>query len=477
MTNVVILVMDAARAKTVQDTGSVFPDASKYENAFSPSPWTLPSHASLFTSRYPSSHGAHAAHKRLRAGIPVLAEVFQEAGYETAAISNNTWISEEFGFGRGFEAFHKTWQYIQSDDDLGRIAREYEGTDKIRALIRATVAGNPAVNIANALYGRFIRKQVDSGARHTNQWIDSWLDTRDQSRPFFLFANYLEPHLEYRPPREYAKRYLPDTMSYRQAMDVSQDPWGYIAGTVEMGDRDFDVLQALYRAEIAYLQDRLRDLRDRLESAGELDETIVVITADHGENIGEHGLMDHQYCLYDTLLHVPLTIRGGAFSPGRIVEQIVQLTDLGPTLLDAAGLEATAYRNKAQGQSFHPDAYGSPGERVYAEYMAPQPSMDALERRVGDLPATVTTYDRSLRAIRSRAWKLIRGSDGSRELYDVSSDPRERNDRSTDCRETTERLVGELDGWVNSFEQPEYDGDVELRPETKRRLEELGYLQ
>jgi arylsulfatase A-like enzyme len=179
-------------------------------------------------------------------------------------------------------------------------------------------------------------------------------------------------------------------------MAVPQNAWEYIAGMVEMTGRDFEILRALYRAEIAYLDRRIGELRDMLEAHGEWEDTVFVVTGDHGENIGDHGLMDHQYCLYDTLLHVPLVIHGGSFTGGGTVEDLVSLTDLGPTLLDEVGIDAPEFREETQGRSFHPDANAEPRDRIVAEYLAPQPSMDALEARVGDLPGHVREYDRSL---------------------------------------------------------------------------------
>jgi arylsulfatase A-like enzyme len=140
--NVVVIVLDTARYDDVLVARSGTPLTPKladltaegiyYNRAFSSSPWTLPSHASLFTGTCPSKHGAHAGHKQLTGQLRTLAEVLQNGGHETVAVSNNTWISEEFGFGRGFETFHKTWQYVQSDIDLGKIARTEEGTGKLK---------------------------------------------------------------------------------------------------------------------------------------------------------------------------------------------------------------------------------------------------------------------------------------------------------------------------------------------------------
>ncbi|MFC7135286.1 MULTISPECIES: sulfatase-like hydrolase/transferase [Salinibaculum] len=450
-------------------------DSSSYRQAFTSSPWTLPSHASLFTGTPPSKHGAHADHKHLDGTLTTLPEVLQNEGYETVAVSNNTWISEEFGFDQGFETFYKTWQYIQSDTDLGRIARQEEGLDKLTKATKALFDGNPVTNLTNAIYGQFFRKTDDNGAARTNEWIEDWLTTRDDSRPFFLFVNYLEPHLEYRPPKAYAEEYLPKDVTYEEAMEVPQDAWGYITDKVELTDEDFEILRVLYRAEIDYLEDKIGEVIDLLKAEGQWDDTLFIITSDHGENIGEHGLMDHQYALYDTLLHVPLYVHGYPFEDEEI-DDLVQLLDIPPTILDVLDIDASDAREQFMGISFHPDA-DKTREYAVAEYMAPQPSMDALEQRVGDLPNHVRRYDRSLRAIRTDRHKYIRGSDGSQELYDLQEDPGETSDIADSHENIRTDLDVILDEWINSFEQADYTDEVAMSEDAKARLEDLGYLQ
>ncbi|WP_135366068.1 sulfatase [Halosimplex halophilum] len=510
--NVVVVVMDTARYRDVfPETETVAPeleslaaDGTRFDRAVAPAPWTLPSHASLFTGTYPSKHGAHADHKYLDDDRPTLAEAFAGAGYETVAVSNNTWISDEFGFARGFERFRKTWQYLQADTDLGPVARTNEGREKLRALARSLFDGNPLVNALNAVYGQFFRKREDSGARRTNRWVREWLADRGGDRPFFLFVNYLEPHLEYRPPRETTERFLPDGTSYEEAMAVPQDAWSHVAGDLDLDEEDFAALRALYRGEIAYLDDRIAELRDALAAAGEWEDTVFVVTGDHGENIGDHGLMDHQYALYETLLHVPLVVHGGPFDGGRD-ERLVSLTDLAPTLLDAVDVDAPAFRDQAQGESLLADSSGQ-REHVFAEYLAPQPSMAALAERVDRLPDDVRRYDRSLRAVRGDDWKLIRGSDGSRECYHLATDPDETVDllstdadgtagadgvaeaggtaeantadeESVDATRRADSLDDVLDDWLASFDHADPDGDPAMSETTAQRLEDLGYLQ
>jgi arylsulfatase A-like enzyme len=479
--NIVVLVMDTACAQeitleTAPNLAQIAEKGVEFSDGFASAPWTLPSHTGLFTGTYSSKHGAHAGHKRLDETHVTLAEAFAEAGYETVGVSNNTWISEEFGFARGFETFYKTWQYVQSETDLGEVARTYEGTAMLREAASRIFDGNPLVNIANAVYGQFLRNE-DDGAKRTNKWITDWLDSRGTDRPFFLFVNYLEPHLEYQPPRRHAERFLPDDCSFEEAMEVPQDAWGYIAGKVDLSERDFEILRALYRAEISYLDQRIGELRDELRARGEWEDTVFVVTGDHGENIGDHGLMDHQYCLYDTLLHVPLVIHGGPFTGGESIDDLVQLVDLAPTLLDVAGIDAPEMRDQLQGRSFHPDSSSPPREYAIAEYMAPQPSMEALEKRVGSLSDDIRKFDRSLRAIRTKEHKFIRGPDGHEEFYRVDSDPGETTDLAEETPEQMRELENELDSWLTSFEHAEADGSVSMDEATKDRLEDLGYLQ
>jgi len=480
--NVVVVVMDTARQQSTPTEAGVFTGLADHaervttaKRAHATAPWTLPSHASLFTGTYPSKHGAHAGHKRLDDRHATLAELLADAGYETVAVSNNTWVSEEFGLGRGFETFHKTWQYVQSETDLGQVARTREGFGKVRGALGALFDGNPATNLVNAVYGQFLRKRADDGAARTNDWIEDWLATRDDSRPFFLFVNYLEPHLEYRPPERHAREQLPEGVSYEEAMAVPQDAWAYVTGETDISQDEFERLRALYRAEIDYLGDRVADLVATLAQAGEFEETLFVLTSDHGENVGEHGLMDHQYALYETLTHVPLCLTGGPFDGGQ-VDEFVQPVDIPPTILDAVGLDAPEAREQFQGVSFHPDAGGS-REQVIAEYLAPQPSMDALERRVGTLPEAVYRYDRSLRAIRTERYSYIRGSDGSAELYDRQADPTESENVADRHPETVADLDARLDAWLDSFEAADAAGEVEIDEDVTQRLEELGYLQ
>ena len=480
--NVVVIVADTTRVDDAYDAevaptlATIADSGTRMVRAFSSAPWTLPSHASLLTGTHTSKHGAHAGHERLDDQLPMLSECFQDAGYETVCVSSNTWLSTESGFGRGFDSFEQTWQIVQSENALSELVDVME-EDRVRAVARELFDGNPLSNAVNVLYRYLVRGRGDDGAARSTKWITNWLSDRNDDDAFFLLVNYLEPHLKYRPPRGLADKYLPENATYAAATDVPQEPWEYLAGNVALSDSDFQLLRALYRAEIAYVDEQIAALRAALKDAGELEDTIFVVTADHGENIGDHGLMDHQYCLYDTLVHVPLVLDGGGFSgPGEVTD-LVSLVDLAPTLLDEVGLEASEARESFQGISFHPDGDRERREFVISEYVEPQPSMDALERNVGDLPDRVYQYDRSLQMIRTAEYKFIRGSDGLRELYDLTTDAGETTNIADVNPSVADDLESTLDEWLTSFEHATPSESVSISQNRKERLEQLGYLQ
>jgi len=482
--NVVLVVLDTARADDVlTNTPSVMPTVAEigragtvYRNAFAAAPWTLPSHGSLFTGTYPSKHGAHGEDLYLSERNRTLAEAFAAAGYDTHAVSNNTWVTEEFGFDAGFDSFWRGWQYYQSETDLGAIAHELGGTAKARAALERLFEGNPVVNAVNLCYSQFVQARTDSGAARTTDRIESWLTETAGESPFFLFVNYLEPHIQYRPPKEHAERFLPPDADYEEAIAVRQRPCAHNAREYDLSERDQTLLRALYRGELSYVDDAIARLRETLKAEDEWEETILVIVGDHGENIGDHGFLGHQYNIYDTLLHVPVVIHGGTFTGASAADdRLIQLPDLVPTLLDTTGVDDPELREQSQGQSFHPSASG---RRTYAvsEYLSPQPPVETLADRFEPLPVHARAYDRTLRAIRTDGYKLIVGSDGLRELYHVASDPDERHELSAERPERTEQLEAKLTEWVESFAHAEADTETEISGATKERLAELGYL-
>ena len=484
--NILLMVMDTARAKTVLGSEEVMPnfhriaeEGTLFTNAFSTAPWTLPSHASMFTGQYTSDHNTHAGNKLFVPDVPTIAELLHEAGYQTVAFSNNVWISPEFGFDRGFDQFTTNLQLLDGGADLPSIAKEKNGIlDQSKAIARTLLQRDGHRTLINAIYAKFLRKRYDSGALLTNWRIRRWLSkSRDPNRPFFMFVNYLEPHLEYDPPKKFREKFLPDGINTSKLESVNQDAWAYICGQVEMDERDFEALSALYKAELRYLDYRICRVYEYLKSAELLEETMIIIVGDHGENIGDHGLMDHQYCLYDTLLHVPLLVRYPSEFPGdEQRDKFVELCDMYPTLLEAAEVDQ-AENSTVSSKPLQQTLTESGHEYMIAEYITPQPSMNALKERTGALPEKVHKYDQGLRSIRKGRWKVIVGSDNSTRLYDLIEDSSEQSDVSEENETIVTELISTLEARLGSFDTGKSVDNHEIESTIQGRLEDLGYLQ
>lgn len=481
--NVVLVVMDTARASDtwhVRDRTSksslhkLASEGSDFTQVFANSPWTLPSHTSIFTGTYTSKHGTHAGYKSYDGQFPTLAELLSAEGYQTVGVTNNAWVTDEFGLARGFDEFYKTWQYFQTSTDFGKIKLTSHGTNLIGEAGRALLQGNIVANFVNTIYGKFFYRRSDYGAKRTNKLIRNWIMNRNQDDPFFLFVNYLEPHLKYQPPQDFARRFLPESVSYEEAMEIPQKPWEFVAGNLELSNFEFDLLQALYCAEIAYLDEKIGELRRILEQNDEWTDTVFIIVGDHGENIGDHGLMDHQYSVHDTLLHVPLTIEGGSFNQSCESNRLIQTVDLFPTILDTIDLPVPEH---SQGISFHPNSSTPSREYIVGEYLSPNPTVERLSEQTGTSKEELEKFGRQLRTIRTKEYKLIRMSSGDVDLYDLDNDPDELNKISNSQQMIYEELESKLDAWLESFNHASGGESEEMSNSTKQRLENLGYLQ
>ena len=481
--NIVLVVMDTARASDTSHVRDIYGDScleelatkgAEYNHAFTNAPWTLPSHTSIFTGTYTSKHGTHAGSKFYNGQFKTVADVLSSDEYQTVGFTNNAWVTDEFGLASGFEEMNKVWQYIQSDTDLGEIKLTSKEGELIRNVISELSDGGLITNIINAIYGQFFYRRADYGAKRTNSLIKDWIQKRDKASPFFMFINYLEPHLDYQPPKEFVEMFLPEDSTYREAMAVPQKPWKYTAGVLNLTDYKLELLQALYRAEIAYLDEQIGDLQSILKRHDEWDDTVFIIVGDHGENIGDHGLMDHQYSVHDTLLHVPLIIHGGQFNQVGESDELVQTIDLFPTILDIAGLSVP---DQSQGTSFHPESSVVPRKHVIAEYLSPQPSIESLSNQTGLPEEELGNFSQSKRAIRTKEYKLVRESNGEISLYNTERDSGEVTDISSEESGTRDELIDRLDAWLESFEQASTtERSGEMSEGTKQRLENLGYI-
>lgn len=465
--DVVLVVLDTVRAANMstygysRDTTPTFSrlagEGALFLDATAPSTWSLPSHASLFTGLFPSGHGAHAETRVLAPDVPTVAEVLGENGYETLCFTANPHISDSFGLTRGFQKQDRAW--------LGPGAgRSFLFIFRLLDLVGWS--------------------SEDKGGGHVVDNFERWLATRpDDAPPAFAFLNFLEAHFPYHqtPPR-FLARYTQLGMFERRDVSIK-------AMAAQFGRRLSETEIAaiaepardMYDAGIAYADFLLERVVDALAESGRLERTLLVVVADHGEMIGEHGEFGHGAALYEPDLRVPLLLRYPRAVPaGERIARPVSTVGVYATILDVVGL--TAPRNPHVASLlplFHGGVGGEPvlAERFAMRDVPPRPDAAPLARR-----------DTRYRIYRRDTMKLAMTPDGGF-LFDLAKDPGETGDVAVvddgSAAPVGPNLHEELKTWVSALGLPALDADlpgVRLRatpidPAAEQRLRALGYLE
>lgn len=484
--DILLILLDAARAdhlscygyrrKTTPNLDRIAAEGVLYENAISASCWTLESLASILTGKCPSEHGTHWGNLALDERFETLPEAMRGTGYRTVCLSNNvSFLHRRTGLDRGFEVFREMGYPFGAGAEtsrlkgmLERLYRAFFFTRHKFDAYRKRIEDKTALMrflkriYAKTLYGRF-----HLGAWETNRWIKHYLRKQGrESKPLFLMGMYIDPHLPYHPPRRLAKLFLNGRYSVERLRQVNQDAAPVSSGRVRMAADDFEFLSALYDAELAYVDEKIGEVFNFLKRKGRLEDTLIIISADHGEALGEQGMMDHRYSLHDALIRVPLIIRYPKLFPaGTRVRSQVQTTDVFPTL--------KAITNGSPSDAPLIRAISEHEERAaFSEYLVPQPLSEEEiaaggflgERNVG------------LKAIRADGFKLVLRSDGRRALYDLREGREETEDVASRHPTRADRLEEILCQRVGAFAEATASGAGADREDIKGRLKELGYL-
>jgi arylsulfatase A-like enzyme len=447
--NVLLIVLDTTRVDRLSAYGYDRPttpaleriaaEGLAFRRAYAASPWTLPSHASMFTGEYAAVHNATWEHQRLDERLPTLAEHLSEMGLRTAAFSRQVWLSDETGLMRGFEDFYDL--YWRSTTAL--VAAWRLGVDKIKER----------------------RGFEDKGAALVTDRFKGWID-RHGDRPFFAFINYVEPHAYYQPPAPFREQFL--------AEERKDTPWGraqnvavqrHNAGDLVYSADDFAAFSDLYDGAVAYQDSRMGEALDHLRTRGLLDKTLLLITADHGENLGD-------FCVYNTLLHVPLIVRlPGLVPAGAATDTPVEnrlLWSLIEKVLWDPGPEAPIPAEQLASVLRETDEAGGP---VFAElYTRP------LETDLWRASPRREQLTRRLKCVVLGNLKYIRASDEAEELYDVIADPGELNNLAGLRAEDRDVLRDLLAAKVATLGTAEGGEGPDFSEALKRRLKSLGYL-
>jgi arylsulfatase A-like enzyme len=418
--NVLLIVLDTVGAEHLSLYGYSRPTTPqlerlaktgvRFEHAISTAPWTLPSHASMFTGRYPHELSVQ-WHAPLDSAQPTLAEVLTARGYSTAGFVGNTvYCSSESGLNRGFAHYEdftvSAKQIIPNSSVVEKIADH----DTVRR-----------IGFSEESFGRKTAERINSD-------VLNWLAHKDPQRPFFAFLNYFDAHAPYAPAKPFDSQFGSRQPSSNPRVKPSEK-WSEAEVQAELDAHD---------GAIAYLDQQVGLLFDELQKRGLLENTLVIITSDHGEEFHEHGVMAHGWSTYLKALHVPLMIAFPSRVPsGKSVSEPVTLRDLPATVLDLLNLSD---QSKLPGSSlvrYWDSSRDSAG-------VARSPLLSELGLQTRDVPEQypILRGKGSLDSLIVDRYHYIKSGDGREELYDWQSDPSEKTDlvRSDVAQRTMEEM-------------------------------------
>lgn len=416
---VLLISLDALRADHVSSYGhsrpttpfldSLSTEGSRFTRAFVNTHGTPPSHATMLSSLYQETHrvgfrtaGPGTRNDHVPEVLTMVQQILQDNEWHTCAVTGGGYMSGSFGFSRGFDQFSDRGTTIETGVDL--LVRQLRG----------------------APVGK---------------------------RPIFAMFHTYEVHSPYLPPDDLRNRFLesePSIEPVNESLVPLQDN-----ASKTLTDRDFRALAALYDAEILHTDRMLKRLFAFLDELGFLENSLVIITADHGEEFGDHGGLLHRVSLFEELLRVPLIVVGGDFQAGRVRPDLVSLIDIAPTIL------------------------------AYAEVEQP-PWMEGMDLRVErgtdrwSEQRVFSQYADLLYSVRTPRWKLILRRRGRQPLlFDLLRDPTERRSVARERPELVEHLTGDLEDWLSALPVLERDGESpqSLSPETLQELRALGYVE
>ena len=420
--NVLLVIFDAAGAKhfgcygypraTTPETDRIAADAVLFERAYSPAVYTLAAMSSLWTSQYADEHQnvdlRNASLDRVRL---TLAELLTARGVETAGFVANGMAGPGFSFDRGFSEFQE-------------------------------------------VYGA-----AGSRAESFRPVLPAWLGARKQRR-FFAYVHYREPHAPYDPPAPFDTLFGPDAPLPRELRSDTRRLMA-LHNEGELSPAALEHVVRLYDGNLAYADRELGFLRRALEADGLWDRTLLIVAADHGEALLEHGWIGHNAQLYEESVRIPLIMRlpSGKGPRGVRVAGLVDLVDMAPTIADIFGLRGTGGSDREfRGRSLLSLVVGGAGKSA------------VTMRSSGERPRY---------ALRDERFKLIHDSaTGRDELYDLLADPEERNDRAAADPLRTAFYRQSLHAWLLSIERTAAGVEgTTLSAKQLENLRALGYIQ
>ncbi|MBK8135848.1 MAG: sulfatase [Chloroflexi bacterium] len=504
--NVLFVVLDTTRhdrlslyghpRDTTPELDAFAGQAAVFDRALSPAQWTIPAHASMFTGVYPSTHTLTEADRTLPVQFPTTAQILRDAGYQTAGFCNNPLLGVlNHGLTRGFDDFYNyagaainrpfERAFGPPVDSAVRSWRQFARTVGNQFAQREwlfRVSLNP---MFTPVWTRLINYK-GSSANSISDLIGYMQKHRagGQSKPLFAFLNLMGTHLPYRPPRDVLEHIAPglDQASYQFMAHFNADAARW-ASPVEAPLEDWQshALEAFYDAEIRAQDAQLGRLFAYLKTSGALKDTLVIISADHGEGHGDHGFFGHSFVVNHELTHVPLIVHSPeGFRRGERIDTPVSTRRIFHTILDAAGIESAADQGAGTAGMTLTQA-GMPGELAFSEAFPPQTFLGVLRYRA---PAFIDALrlTQVRRAVLRGSLKLTTLGEVPEALYDVENDPAEAQDIQQQHPAATAEMLALIAGFVRDAEQQRAGVSVlaeraALSPEMMENLRALGYIE
>ncbi|MCP4417048.1 MAG: sulfatase [Chloroflexi bacterium] len=488
-----------------------------FEQALSPAQWTIPSHASMFTGLYPTTHQVTQSSQSLSPERPHLAELLRDVGYQTVAFCNNPLVGIlNNGFKRGFQTFYNyggAFPSMPSDSTslprpLRRLVERY--TQFLRRISypiqnffgQSDLAFRLSLNAwFTPIWSRVanFKGQNERSVRDLAHFLRV-REEEEKERPLFLFLNLMETHLPFTPPAKYIDKLAPYLRNSQEARTImrrwNREAYRWAAPLAEpLDDFEARVLSDLYDAEVAYQDAYLGQLLDMLKTRANAENTLTIIVSDHGDGLGEHGYMGHAFVAYQELLHVPLLMQWpNQFGTPTRVQTPVSTRRVFHTMLDAAGRlpQSAAVLDPVQvhGLTLTHTVNGRDPEHgvAYSEVYPPMTFVKAIEKRQPQL-----LQDFRCLAVRrsvvqqindegetARSHKLIQVDEKLDELFDLSCDPIESENLLAKRPSVVEPMQKEMKRVVTAVRQQKNQvtagSQIEIDDNMARRLRALGYI-
>jgi len=437
--NIVLIIMDTVRQdhcscygygrRTTPVLEELVKSSIVYHKAYSPAGWTSPAHASLFTGLYPIAHGISQENWVLHDESVTIAEILSTRGYETIGIVENPVLAVPNNFDQGFQNYYETWKVKEE---------------------------NPNINKAFLTFQKF-------------------LSSRNQEKSFFTFINFIEPHTPYNSSGQFYATFLSD-----RSIKLEHNMWvEHFLGKLKFSEKEIRHLFELYDAEILYTDYLVGQIIEALKEHDLWKETVFIVTSDHGENISDHDMMDHVFSIHESIIKIPLIIHyPKLFFPGTKDNDPALLLDIFPTILHLCGIDKDYFTSHGVDLLENNRAE----RKIYAEYYYPKQAVSCFPDEEKN-NIRLERFKRRIKVVVDGRFKLIWGSDGVHELYDLEKDSKEDinliNDENFKKQEQV--LMEELEKFVKNYHinRAKSPGDSlkKMDPKTLKALRALGYIK